>query len=225
MLREHSLYYIVNFSDYKRHIEYNLQETKRCYHHDLETLRFSPSLGPCLNSMWLWKTHLNTIITYLNKWGSGFLDDACYYGVCSYSDLPESQLTFELNTINPNKQRVLLFYTLFEKRPYINYVRRIQVYTWSHQSINGVVNITLKIWYYEEDRCMTKEYLQPSHMIYLYWDGYIHIYMYMCIYIHMSIHTHTYIHIYVLNDFKQKPRRVFLVVIIVTWEWRMVAFC
>ena len=47
--------------------------------------------------------------------------------------------------MNPNKTRTLMFYTLFEKIPYINYVRRIQVYTRFHQSINGVVNITQKI--------------------------------------------------------------------------------
>lgn len=38
-----------------------------------------------------------------------------------------------------------MFYTLFEKRPYINYVRRIQVYTQFHQSVNGAANITLEI--------------------------------------------------------------------------------
>lgn len=85
-----------------------------------------------------------------------------------------------------------MFYTLFEKRPYINYVRRIQVYTRFPQSINGVVNITLKKWYHEEDRHMTRS-IYNSHMIYLYWRW---IYTYIHVHVHIHTYVHTYTHIY-----------------------------
>lgn len=37
------------------------------------------------------------------------------------------------------------FVLYLRRESYINYVRRVQVYTQFHQSINGVVNITLRI--------------------------------------------------------------------------------
>lgn len=95
-----------------------------------------------------------------------------------------------------NKTKALMFYPLFEKRLYINYVRRIQVYTRFHQSINGVVNITLKIWDHEEDRHMTKEYLQLSHTIYLY-QGWIYTYIHVHVHIHTYVHTYTHIYTYI----------------------------
>lgn len=83
------------------------------------------------------------------------------------------------------------------------------VYTRFHHSVNGVVNVTLKIWYHEGDGRMGRwqRGIYNAHTGSIYTGrGYIHIYMYMCIYIHRAIHTHTYIHIYVGNVLQQKPR-------------------
>lgn len=58
--------------------------------------------------------------------------------LCVHSDFPKLPPTFKFNTLpyqimNPNKTRALMFYTLFEKRPYINHVRRTQS---THDFIN-----------------------------------------------------------------------------------------
>ena len=134
-----------------------------------------------------------------SKSGSRLSNGPESHNLCTQLDFPKLQPIFKFSTlpdyiINPNKTKALImFYTLFEKRPYINYVRRIQIYTRFHQSVNGIVNITLKIWYHEEDRCMTKEYLQLSHMIYLYWRW---IYTYIHVHVHIHTYVHTYTHIY-----------------------------
>lgn len=109
------------------------RKTKTGPHNDLKLLGFRPFLGPCLNSRRhvcsSLKIHLNPIFTlYQHRRVEAFkmtLVAIVFAHIPTYSN----QVTIKLNTINPNEPMESLFYSLFEKRPYINYVRRIQVYT------------------------------------------------------------------------------------------------
>lgn len=63
------------------------------------------------------------------------------------------------------------FVLYLRRESYINYVRRVQVYTQLHQSINGVVNITLRIWYFGEDIDTWPRSIYSSNIQYIYtWE-------------------------------------------------------
>lgn len=132
--------------------------------------------------------------------GPGFQAPAGSHNLYPHLDLPTHPPALRFGALpcwitNPNRTRALRFYTLFEKRPYINYVGRIQVYAQFHQSINGVVNITLRIWYHEDTDIWRGVFTTLTYDIFISeMDIYIYTcacaYTYICPYIHTHIYTY-----------------------------------
>lgn len=72
---------------------------------------------------------------------SGWLENVLIFSI----DFCELKLNVQHGTERRGGPASGSFVLYLRRESYINYVRRVQVYTQFHQSINGVVNVTLRI--------------------------------------------------------------------------------